>query len=120
MLNIHSKSIVAVTAAAIAITSIGIAPSRAGSVTSKPPAVSAGDVAGVEITDFTARRRYVGQRNNAAALGAFLAVAGTVAAISLARRHRHYNYPYGYGYGYGYGQPVPYYGYYGPRYRYGW
>ena len=120
MLNMKSKSLVVLTATAIACTGLGIMPSRAASAASYPIAV-AGNPAAVPITDFSSRRYYA-RRNNAAALGAFAAIAGTVAAVALARRHRH---DYGYQYGapaYGYAQPYGYgapYGYYGPRYR-GW
>jgi hypothetical protein len=121
MFNMKTKSIVVLTSAALAITGLGITPGQAAS-TSKPLAATAHPAA-APITDFSSRRYYRG-RNNAAALGAFAAIAGTVAAVAIARRHRHgYGYyPYG-GPAYGYAQPYGYgapYGYYGPRYYRGW
>jgi hypothetical protein len=120
MLNARSKSLVLLTAAAVAVTGLGIEPGFARPAKSSPAVVSDGGQALMPITDFSARRRYYGgyRRNNAAALGAFLAIAGTAAAIAASRRHRHYYGGYGSPYGYYGYQPAPYYGYYGPRYRY--
>ena len=122
-MNMRSKSLAVVTAAAMAVTGLSV-PSFAASAVSKPATVTPVDAASVPTTDFSSRRRTYGN-NNAAAIGAMLAIAGTAAAIAASRnRHRHYGYgpqPYygGYGYrgGYGYGPPP---GYYSPGYRYGW
>ncbi|MGZ3409629.1 MAG: hypothetical protein ACXWJW_02725 [Xanthobacteraceae bacterium] len=123
----HVKPFALITAAAIAFTSVGLAPAHANPVGNKPTTAQGRDPNAVPVTDFSARRRSYGyygyRRNNAAAIGTFLAIAGGVAAIAAARSYRRHYYgsPYGY-YGggpyYGYGAP---YGYYGPRsYRYGW
>ena len=102
-MNMRSKSLAAVTAAAMAVTGLSV-PSFAASPVSKPATATPADTASVPTTDFSSRRRYYGYNNNAAAIGAMLAIAGTAAAIAASRnRHRHY---YGYG-------PSPYYGGYG-------
>jgi hypothetical protein len=117
------KPLAVVTAAAMAITGLGITPGFAGTASSTPASVRSAVEKVTPVTDFSSRRRHYGYgRNNAAALGTFLAIAGGVAAVAAARRHRHHYYAYG-PYGYGYGAPYAYggpYGY-GPRYyRYGW
>jgi hypothetical protein len=119
----HIKPLALVTAAALAVTGFGLTPASAASARGLTQAQKA-----APITDFSSRARYHNyprygyHRNNAAALGTFLAIAGSVAAVAAAShyRHRHYGYAYGggpyYG-GYG-GGPYSYYG--GPGYRYGW
>ena len=122
-MNMRSKSLAALTAAALAVTGLSV-PSFAASPVSKPATASPGDTAAVPTTDFSSRRRHYRYNNNAAAVGAFLAIAGTAAAVAASRQYRHRpHYGYGprpyYG-GYGYAAP-PAYGYYGgPRYQYGW
>lgn len=120
-MNMRSKSLVAVTAAAFAVTGLSV-PSFAASPVSRPATASPADTASVPTTDFSSRRRHYRYNNNAAAVGAMMAIAGTAAAIAASRQYRHrphYGYgprPYYRGYGYG---PPPY-GYYGGGYRYGW
>ena len=120
-MNMRSKSLAVLAAAAMAVTGLSV-PSFAASPVSKPATATPADTVSVPTTDFSSRRRYYGYNNNAAAIGAMLAIAGTAAAIAASRnRHRHYGYggygpsPYYGGYGYA---PPPGYDY-GPR-RYGW
>jgi hypothetical protein len=113
-MNTKAKgAIAAVTATAIVLTGIGLQPVAAQPGIHQAQAGSA--------TDFSSRGRYY-RGGNAAALGAFLAIAGTAVAIAATRhRQRDYyeGYPAGYAYGYqpnGYGYAAPNYGYAGPRY----
>src|SRR5215467_10239568 len=89
-----NRAIAVAAAASIALTAIGLTPAAAGSL---PTPVS---------------YRHDG---GAAALGAFAAIAGTIAVIAASRHDRdgYYGSPYGYGYA-----PAPY-GY-APRYGGGW
>jgi hypothetical protein len=120
------RTLVGALSAALVITSFSMAaPVRAAPVNKTPAAAPAADTMP---TDVSARRRHY--RNGGISAGQAAAmfgiVAGTVLAVSAARRHRHYKgvpyyggVPYG-GY-YGYGAPyAPYGGYYGygPRYPY--
>ncbi len=80
-MNMRSKSLAAVTAAALAVTGLSV-PSFAASPVSKPATALPGDTAAVPTTDFSSRRRHYRYNNNAAAVGAFLAIAGTAAAVA--------------------------------------
>jgi hypothetical protein len=97
-----NRAIAAAAAAAIALTSVSFAPAMAAPV-------SKGQTVAADNTDFSARRkRYRGHSHgNRAAIGAFLGIAGTIAA--LAARDRYYR-DYGYGPYYGYA-PYSHYGY---------
>jgi hypothetical protein len=71
-------------AATIALTSFTVLPAAAAPAATRqvqPPAAE-------RATDFSARRRYGHAGSNAAALGAFLAIAGTIAAIAAAEHRR--------------------------------
>jgi hypothetical protein len=122
----HVKPLALMTAASIAVTGFGLAPAAAAaSRATAPHATQAQDA---PITEFSSRarhrayRNYGYHRNNAAALGTFLAIAGSVAAVAAASQYRHHHHgyyraPYGY-YGGPYGGGP--YGYYGGRSYYGW
>jgi hypothetical protein len=105
------RAVAVATAAAIALTSVGLSPTVAAASPAKQAQVA--DNSGS--TEFSSRHRRYGHRHgNAAALGAFAAIAGTIATIAIAeqrrrewRRHHQYYGPYGYPYG----APAPY-GYY--------
>lgn len=104
-----SRTIAVVTAAALAITSFGIAPAVAA------PAAKAKEVqvtpAG-EMTDFSSRsRRYRNRAAGAAVLGAIIGGIATYAAAREYRKARERELQYRYGY---YGPPR----YYAPRHRY--
>jgi hypothetical protein len=107
----RSRAIAAVTAAALALTSVPLAPALAAPVAAKQAKVADAD-AGLE---FSSRRRYH-RRGDAAAAAAFAAIVGGIATYAAAReyrkaREREYRYRYGY-----YGAPYGYYGgYYVPR-----
>jgi len=103
-----NRAVAAVTAAAIALTTAGVAPAFAAS--RKAPEAA---------TDISSGNRYYGHRrgyrNDAAAAAAFAAIVGGIATYAAAREYRksrersYYN---------GYGQS---YGYYGePGYHRGW
>jgi|SRR6185369_12731720 len=94
-------------AAALTITSFELAPAYA--APSKAPQASQTDT-----LDLSARRRHR-HYGNRAAIGAFLGVAGTIAAIAAANSYRDDYYYYGSPYAYG---PGPYY-YGGGPYYYG-
>ena len=108
-----TRSLVAVLTAATVATSFPV--SSASAAPAKKPEISEAST-----VDISARRRHYSRRgNNAAALGMFAAVAGTIGALAIASerrrawRERHYYNGYGGPYGgYGYG--------YGPRYYRGW
>jgi len=111
-----------VTAASIALSGFGVSAFAGAPATPRPSQAQTAQSENAQpTTDFSSRRRHY-RRNDAAAIGAMLAIAGTVAAIAASRhRHRHYYYGYRqapyYGGYYGYGRRS----YYGPRYyRYGW
>jgi hypothetical protein len=112
MRNIFTRSIATAVAAATIVTSIPL--SQAVAASSAAPAVA---TAAPVTSDFSARRYYRRGGGNAAALGAFAAIIGTIGAVALAQQRNddygRYGY-YGNGNGYGYGAPVPY-GYYGYR-----
>ncbi len=107
-----SRSIAAVLAVAVTLTSVNLVPAQAAPKNSNQTQVAqnAGDT-----TDFSARRRW--HRGNRAVLGAAIGVFGAIAAIAAAERYRdRYAYygdpgygPYYGGYGYGYA----------PGYRFG-
>jgi hypothetical protein len=100
----------------LAFAGFGLTPAVASPAGKSPAATHQGQLA--PITDFSSRSRHRVYRNNAAALGTFLAIAGTVAAVAAANHHRHHHYYNGY---YG-GGPYSYYGggpYYGRPYGYG-
>jgi hypothetical protein len=104
-------SIATTLAAALTLTSLNLAPAQAAAA--KGTGQSQVTQSTAATTDFSARRRHY-RRGNAAALGAFIGVFGTIAAIAAANQYRDDYYYYGdpyYG-GYGYG---PSYGY-APRY----
>ena len=95
MFNIRNRAIAAVTAAAIALTTVGVTSANAG-------------------------YRYRSHRGDAAAAGIMLGIIGAVGAYAAAReyrkareaRYRSYDNPHYYGGGgYGYGGPSRYYGY---------
>jgi hypothetical protein len=110
MISKRTKAIAAVTAAAIALTTVGSAPALAGA---KPQAKAASEISA---TQFSSRNRNYGYyrgNNNAAAAAMVGAIITGVAAYAAAReyrksRERSY---YGNGYGEGYGPyaPQPYY-----------
>lgn len=89
-------------AAAMALTSLNLAPAQAAApkASGQPQATQSA----ATTADFSARRRHY-RRGNAAALGAVLGVFGTIAAIAAADRYRD-DYYYGDPYYYG---PGPYY-----------
>jgi hypothetical protein len=104
-------SIAAALAAALTLTSLNLAPAQAAAAKGIDQLQETQSTAAT--TDFSARRRHY-RRGNAAALGAFIGVFGTIAAIAAANQYRDDYYYYGdpyYG-GYGYG---PSFGY-APRY----
>jgi hypothetical protein len=118
------RLIATATAASIAITAVSIVPAVSAPVAPLPAqALERASDGFVEVAK--RRKRHYG--GNAAALGAFAAIAGTIATLAARDRYRrHYYYdPY---YGpppYAYGYRSPYYGgygYYPHRYRYyrGW
>lgn len=106
------RTIAGVTAAALALTAVGVTPGFAGSAP-KQVSMKQGDI---EVSSARRHRRGPGP---AAALGAFAAIAGTIGSIAAAQRYRDYSYgyydaPYAYAPGY-YGGPyavAPSYGYY--------
>jgi hypothetical protein len=107
------RSIAATLAATLVLTSLPLVPAQAASAGRVPQAQSL--KADGLTTDISARRRYYrGGGGNAAALGAFAAIVGTIGAVAIAREQRRDRERYGYG-NYGY---APAYGYggYGPRY----
>jgi hypothetical protein len=108
------RAIAGVLAATIALTAAAVAPASAAPIGNlQPAAVGMTEDSGV--TNVHYRGGYGYHRGNAAALGMFAAIAGTVAAVAAARHYRHRYYaPYGYG-GYGGYYGGPGYGY-GPRY----
>jgi hypothetical protein len=120
-----NRAVGAVTAAAIALTTAGVAPAFAAPNTStsvKPIETSAVN------TDISSRRYYrgYGYRNNAAGAAFAAAIIGGIATYAAAReyrkaRERSYYGGYGGGYGGGYygGEPHGYYGG-GSYYRPGW
>ena len=81
-MNMRSKSLAAATAVAMVLTGLAV-PAYAASPVSKLATASPADTA-VPTTDFSSRRRHY-RNNNAAAVGAFLAIAGTAAAVARAR-----------------------------------
>jgi hypothetical protein len=114
-----NRAVGAVTAAAIALTTAGVAPAFAAPNTStsvKPIETSAVN------TDISSRRYYrgYGYRNNAAGAAFAAAIIGGIATYAAAREYRkarersYYNGYYGQPYGYNGG------GYYRPHYGYGW
>lgn len=112
-----NRAVAAVTAAALALTTAGVAPAFAAPRATKD--VQAAQAVGN--TEFSSRR-YSQARNNAAAAAVFGAIIAGVASYAAAReyrkaREREYQYRYGNGYGapYGYYAPRPYRGGY-----YGW
>jgi hypothetical protein len=105
------RTLVGALSAALVLTSFSVAPVSAAPA-GKTPAAAPAQVAETMPTDISGRRRYYGGSNPAAAIAMFGAIAGTVAAVSAARRYRHhYGVPYAYG--------APYGGYYGAPYGYG-
>jgi hypothetical protein len=118
-----NRAVGAVTAAAIALTTAGVAPAFAApntSTTVKPIETSAVN------TDISSRRYYrgYGYRNNAAGAAFAAAIIGGIATYAAAREYRkarERSYYYGGG---GYGEPYGYYGggngYYRPHYWRGW
>lgn len=120
MLTKARSTIAMTTAATIAVTAIGLTPAMAAPGSAAPKqALTLTDDATSNFVEVAKRRRHRHYNGGAAALGAFAAIAGTIATLAARdryyRRHRYYEpYPYAYGY---YGRPAPY-GYYEPRYRY--
>jgi hypothetical protein len=103
-----NHAVAAVTAAAIALTTAGVAPAFAASNKAKPAEATNTDVSSGRY------HRGYGYRRNAAGAAAFAAIIGGIATYAAAReyrksRERSYGYgaPYGYygGGGYGYGGP---------------
>ena len=105
-----TRSVVAVLATATIATSFPLAPASAAAA--KQPAAKPGIETSLDngTLDISARRRHYRRNNNAAALGAFAAIAGTIGVIAATQERRRYRNHYGYHYG-----PRPY-GYYGPGY----
>ncbi len=100
-----NRAIAAAAAASIALTAFGLTPASAAPLYG-PQGVQAPPL----LTD-------VGYRHGgdgAAVLGAFAAIAGTIATIAATQHHRDAYYDGGYGYGYG---PAPYAA---PGYGQGW
>ena len=105
MNTMRNPIIAVVTAAAFALTSVGVAPAFAAN---KPaPEVQTAQVS--DSTEFSSRRRhYRGHRGNAAGAAAFAAIIGGIATYAAAREYRkaherRYNHHYGYGHApYGY------------------
>ena len=103
MRRIANHAVAAVTAAAIALTTAGVAPAFAAS----SKATSTETVANTDISSGRYHRGH-GYRRNAAGAAAFAAIIGGIATYAAAREYRksrersHYGYgaPYGYG-GYG-------------------
>ena len=117
-----NRAVGAVTAAAIALTTAGVAPAFAAPKT--PTAITPIETSAVN-TDISSHRYYrgYGYRNNAAGAAFAAAIIGGIATYAAAREYRkarERNYYYG-GYGGGYygGGPYGYYGG-GPYYRPGW
>lgn len=109
MRKTFTRSIAAAVAAATIVTSIPV--SQAVAASSTPAVATAAPVT----SDFSARRYHRRGGGNAAALGAFAAIIGTIGAVALAQQRNDDYGRYGYyGNGYGYGAPEPY-GYYGRR-----
>ena len=104
------RTVAAGLSAALVLTCVGIEPTRAESAAKAPQAAPAQAYTGP--TDVSSRRRtYHRGVSPGQAAAMFAAVAGTVIAVSQARRYRrHYGVPYGYG--------APYGGYYGAPYAY--
>jgi len=112
MINPFRSSIAVALAAALTLTALPFGASQANAASRKPEAAAAGTL------DLSARKRHYHRRGNSRAamqmFGMVLGTIGTIAAAEEARRYRHSYYgPYGYGYA-----PRPYYGGYGPYYRY--
>jgi hypothetical protein len=119
MSNRTNGAIATLSAIAIAITSLGIQPASAAPARGDAiPAAAKAQAVTPLTTQVRVRGRYY-RRNNAAALGVFLGIAGTVAAVAAAQHRRNYYGYYGAPYGY-YGGPGYYgggpYGYYAPRF----
>jgi hypothetical protein len=104
MLTNTKRTIAGVTAAALVLTAVGTTPGFAASASKQGPAMQQADV---EVS--AARRHRHRGVPPAAALGAFAAIAGTIASVAAAQRYRDDPYRYGY-----YGGPYP--GYYGGPY----
>ena len=105
-----NSAVAAVTAAAIALTTAGVAPAVAASNAIKSVKPAQAETAN---TDVSSRRYYRGRgyRNNAAGAAAFAAIIGGIATYAAAREYRksrersygYYGSPYGaYGGGHGY------------------
>jgi hypothetical protein len=110
-----NRTVAAVTAAALAFPTAGVAPAFAAGKSVK-------DASAASDTEFSSSHRYYGHRyrNNAAGAAAFAAIIGGIATYAAAREYRkarersYYNGYYGQPYGYNGG------GYYRPHYGYGW
>jgi len=106
-----NRTVAAVTAAALAFPTAGVAPAFAAGKSVK-------DASAASDTEFSSSHRYYGHRyrNNAAGAAAFAAIIGGIAIYAAAREYRkarersYYGQPYGYNGG----------GYYRPHYGYGW
>jgi hypothetical protein len=113
------RALVGALSTALVITSFSIAaPVQAAPVNKAPTAKPA--TADTIPTDISARRRHYrhGGISAGQAAAMFGLIAGTVIAVSAARkRHRHY---YGHGVPYAYGVPYGYGGHYGAPYGYGY
>ncbi|HWV52309.1 hypothetical protein [Pseudorhodoplanes sp.] len=106
MTKTRTKAIAGLTAATLALSTVGAVPSFAAG-TSQNTAQTATTA---QATEFSARQRYYRGNGNAAAAAAFAAIVGGIATYAAAREYRKaqeraYYAPYGYGY-----QPYPYYG----------
>ncbi len=129
-----NRAIAAATAAAIALTSMTFAPAMAAPASKHPGVTTASD------TDFSSVRRKRRSSGDAAAIGAFVGIAGAIAGIAAQQQYRreqrrYYQQPQYYGgagpyyrgYGGGYASGPRYGndprcpgGYYGHRYGLGW
>jgi hypothetical protein len=105
MIKTRTKAIAAVTAAALALSTAGTLPA----IAAGKPQTGTQTASAAQATEFSARNRYYRGRNDAAAVAAFTAIVGGIAAYAAAREYRKAQErayaPHGYGYG-----PDPYYG----------
>ena len=100
-----NRAIAVVTAAALALTSVGVAPAFAAS----KPAKQLQTAQPAAATDFSSHRRRYYRGHHYGNAAAFAAIVGAVGAYAAAREYRkarersYYGNPYGYGYGPHYG-----------------
>src|SRR5262245_57861687 len=98
-----NRAVAVVTAAALALTSVGVAPALAAGKSGAANAPQTAQTA----TDFSSHRRYYGHRRGYGNAAAFAAIVGAIGAYAAAREYRkarersyyYGGYPNGYGYG---------------------